>query len=101
MIVVTRLDRSGDSTYAINPDLMERIVETPDTTLHMADGSIHIVTESMSEVIDLIARFRARVIGLARDMSSDQSGAGANLTVVHPADRAAGQSASVLQLPRK
>lgn len=100
MIVVTRLDRRLDTTYAINPDLIERIVETPDTTLHMADGSTHIVAESMHEVIDLISDYRARVISLARDYSSAPAGTGQALSVVHSADRAAGE-ASVLPLPRK
>lgn len=49
----------GQSTYSINPDLIERIVETPDTNLHMVDGTTHVVGGSMGEVIDLIARYRA------------------------------------------
>lgn len=63
MIVVTRLN---DSRFAINPDLIERIHATPDTTIVLIDGAKYIVTESMDEVIEMIARYRARVIGLAR-----------------------------------
>jgi flagellar protein FlbD len=62
MIVVTRLN---DSQFAINPDLIERIHANPDTTLVMVDGAKYIVTESMGEVIDLIAAYRARVIAMA------------------------------------
>ncbi|WP_150308030.1 flagellar FlbD family protein [Planctomonas psychrotolerans] len=62
MIVVTRLN---DSRFAINPDLIERIHSNPDTTLVMVDGAKYIVTETMDEVIDAIASYRARVIGLA------------------------------------
>lgn len=91
MIVVTRLDRSGHATYAINPDLIERIVETPDTTLHLADGSTYIVTESLQEVIDLVSAYRARVISLARDLSSAPAGEVPTLSIVRPADRAADQ----------
>jgi len=64
MIVVTRLNASR---FAINPDLIERIHANPDTTLVMVDGAKYIVTESMDEVIDLIAGYRARVIALAYD----------------------------------
>ncbi|MEK6309737.1 MAG: flagellar FlbD family protein [Curtobacterium sp.] len=62
MIVVTRLNGSG---FAVNPDLVERIQETPDTTLIMVDGAKYIVRESMDEVIDLIAAYRARIVGMA------------------------------------
>ncbi len=62
MIVVTRLNGSA---FAVNPDLVERIHETPDTTLIMVDGAKYIVRESMADVIDLIAAYRARIIGMA------------------------------------
>ena len=69
MIVVTRLNGSG---FAVNPDLVERIQETPDTTLIMVDGAKYIVRESMAEVIDLIAAYRARIVGMA--YGTDSSG---------------------------
>ncbi|MCJ1714944.1 flagellar FlbD family protein [Microbacterium sp. M1A1_1b] len=62
MIVVTRLN---DSAFAVNPDLVERIQETPDTTLIMVDGAKYIVRESMAEVIDRIAAYRARIVTMA------------------------------------
>ncbi|MGW9403951.1 flagellar FlbD family protein [Arthrobacter sp. NPDC055585] len=65
MIVLTRLN---DAQFAINPDLIERIHANPDTTLVMVDGAKYIVTESMDEVIALVAQFRARVISMARDI---------------------------------
>ncbi|WP_082763509.1 flagellar FlbD family protein [Frondihabitans sp. PAMC 28766] len=64
MIVVTRLN---DSQFAINPDLIERITANPDTTLVMVDGAKYIVTETMAEVIDLVARYRSRIVALAYD----------------------------------
>ncbi|ROQ37351.1 flagellar protein FlbD [Frondihabitans sp. PhB188] len=64
MIVVTRLN---DSQFAINPDLIERIHENPDTTLVMVDGAKFIVTETMAEVIELVARYRSRIVSLAYD----------------------------------
>ncbi|MGA7204573.1 MAG: flagellar FlbD family protein [Specibacter sp.] len=68
MIVVTRLD---GRRFALNPDLIERIFESPDTTLVMADGAKFIVTESMAVVIEKIARFRAHIISLARDYTEE------------------------------
>jgi flagellar protein FlbD len=82
MITVTRLDRS---TYAINPDLIERIVESPDTSLHMVDGSTYIVAESMAQTIELIARYRAYVLAIARDLTASAP-ADRTLTVVRPGD---------------
>ena len=71
MIVVTRLN---DSQFAINPDLIERIHVNPDTTLVMVDGAKFIVTESLAEVIEKIAAYRAHVIGLAYSAGDSASG---------------------------
>ena len=70
MILLTRLN---GSTFAINPDLVERIQEQPDTTVVLVDGTTFIVTESIDEVIDEIAEYRARVIALAHSMHFDTS----------------------------
>ena len=67
MIVVTRLN---DSQFAINPDLIERIHQAPDTTIVMVDGRMYIVTESMAEVIEMIASYRARVVAMATQVSA-------------------------------
>ncbi|WAP51664.1 flagellar FlbD family protein [Arthrobacter sp. ATA002] len=71
MIVLTRLN---DARFAINPDLIERIHSTPDTTLVMVDGAKYIVTETLAEVIELIAAYRARVISMARDIPAGGGG---------------------------
>lgn len=68
MIVVTRLN---GSTFAVNPDLIERVHSSPDTTIVLVDGTTFIVTESIGEVIDEIAGYRARVIALAHSMHFD------------------------------
>lgn len=65
MILLTRLN---GSTFAVNPDLVERIQEQPDTTVVLVDGTSFIVTETVEEVIDEIAEYRARVIALAHSM---------------------------------
>src|SRR5213078_4477680 len=56
MILLTRLN---GSTFAVNPDLVERIQEQPDTTVVLVDGTTFIVTETIEEVIDEIAEYRA------------------------------------------
>ncbi|MGO4782992.1 flagellar FlbD family protein [Cryobacterium sp. W22_MBD10_FK3] len=71
MIVVTRLN---DSQFAINPDLIERIHVNPDTTLVMVDGAKFIVTESLAEVIEKIAAYRAHVINLAYSAGKSPAG---------------------------
>jgi flagellar protein FlbD len=80
MIVVTRLN---NTQFAINPDLIERIHENPDTTLVTVDGAKYIVTESMTDVIDKIASFRARVLLLA---SEPRQGEPARPVRIHPRD---------------
>jgi flagellar protein FlbD len=62
MIVVTRLN---GSRFAVNPDLVERVQASPDTTLVLVGGTTYIVRESLEQVIDLIAAYRARVISTA------------------------------------
>jgi flagellar protein FlbD len=68
MIVLTRLN---ESTFAVNPDLVERIQASPDTSIVLVDGTTFIVKETVEEVIDLIARYRAKVIALAHTMSAE------------------------------
>ena len=62
MIVLTRLNRTP---FAVNPDLIERIQVTPDTTLVMVDGATFVVAEPMEAVIDAVVAFRSRVLSAA------------------------------------
>lgn len=62
VIVLTRLNRTP---FAVNPDLIERIQATPDTTLVMVDGATFVVAEAMDAVIDAVVAFRARVLTAA------------------------------------
>lgn len=62
MIVVTRLN---GSRFAVNPDLIERIHASPDTTLILVDGTSFIVSESLETVVEAIVAYRARVISAA------------------------------------
>lgn len=62
MIVLTRLNRHR---FAVNPDLVERIQASPDTTLTLVDGATFVVAETMDAVIQSIVDFRARVLATA------------------------------------
>lgn len=89
MIVVTRLN---GSRFAVNPDLIERIHASPDTTLMLVDGSSYIVTESLDEIIDLVARYRAKVISLAHAASSEPADVMHRTGDVVPITRGSGKS---------
>lgn len=79
MILVTRLN---EMQFAVNPDLIERIHESPDTTLVMVEGSKYIVRESMAEVIEKIRTYRASVLSLARDIPLADPNGRAHLSAV-------------------
>lgn len=66
MIVLTRLN--GEQ-FALNPDLIERLEETPDTHITLVDGKNLLVKEKMVEVIDSIRRDRATVLALASEVA--------------------------------
>lgn len=48
MIVLTKLN---GTEFVLNCDLIETIYENPDTTIHLTNGPLYIVRESMEEVI--------------------------------------------------
>lgn len=73
MIVVTRLNLTR---FAVNPDLIERVQASPDTTIIMVDGARFVVQESMDELIAQIAGFRARVLHAALQLSSSAADGG-------------------------
>ncbi|WP_194420332.1 flagellar FlbD family protein [Microbacterium abyssi] len=70
MIVVTRLNQTR---FALNPDLIERIQASPDTTIVLVDAATFVVTETMDEVIAKITRYRAGVLAAAANWSGDIS----------------------------
>lgn len=72
MIMVTR---SNGSRFAVNPDLIERIEETPDTVISLAGGTKYVVAESIAELVDEIRTYRATVIAYAEILASTPSAA--------------------------
>lgn len=55
MITLTKLN---DVRFVLNCDMIETVQENPDTTIHMSNGNLYIVKESMREVIDLTVAYR-------------------------------------------
>ncbi len=88
MITVTRLDGRH---FAVNPDLIARVFESPDTILVMADGARFVVTEPMAEIIEKVASFRAQVISLAyHNAPAPGRRTVPHLSVIHPPEPAGG-----------
>ncbi|WP_226346417.1 flagellar FlbD family protein [Agilicoccus flavus] len=59
MITVTR--RNGTS-FALNPDLIERVESTPDTVITLVSGTRYVVSESVEAIVDEVCGFRAAVL---------------------------------------
>lgn len=57
MIYVTRLN---DKIFAVNPDLIEIMEETPDTVVTLTGGNKYVVSEPIEVLIERIAEFRRR-----------------------------------------
>jgi uncharacterized protein YlzI (FlbEa/FlbD family) len=62
MIVVTRLN--GPS-FALNPDLIERVEANPDTVVVLIGGATYPIAESVSEVLERVRDYRSQVIASA------------------------------------
>lgn len=95
MVTLTRLT---GSPFALNPDLIERIDQTPDTVITLVDGTKYLVQESLDAVIAAVLDFRASVLSAAGrfERSSDgSSGQRGRLSAV-PSNR----EAPVVQLPQ-
>jgi len=67
MISLARF-HSGER-IAINPDLIERIEETPDTVITLTNGTRFLVEQSIDEITELIRVYRAALFNLAVQMS--------------------------------
>lgn len=67
MIMLTRLN--GEQ-FALNPDLIERAEESPDTVLTLVDGKHLMVTEKLTELIEAIRMDRASILALAQEVAA-------------------------------
>jgi len=64
------LTRLGGQPMALNPDLIEKAEETPDTVITMVDGHKLVVGEPVAEVVQRIRVWRASVAAQAFAVSS-------------------------------
>lgn len=70
MITVTR--RNG-STFALNPDLIERVEATPDTVVTLVSGTEYVVVESVEQVVAEVCQFRAAVLQASASFQTSAS----------------------------
>lgn len=59
MIILNKL-RGGE--FTLNCDLIETISENPDTIILLTNGKIHIVQESMREVIEKAVEYHREIM---------------------------------------
>jgi flagellar protein FlbD len=62
MIVLTRLN--GPS-FALNPDLIERVEANPETVVVLIGGAKYPIAESVDELLERVREYRGRVIASA------------------------------------
>lgn len=58
MIILTKLN---DVEFVLNCDLIETVFENPDTTIHLTNGNLYIVKESMQDVINRTVSYKHRI----------------------------------------
>jgi flagellar protein FlbD len=84
MIIVSR--RNG-TRFALNPDLVERIEETPDTVVTLVGGVKYVVAESVDDLITQIRDYRASVVVAAEHLGEEPVPVATPLTLVPGAER--------------
>jgi flagellar protein FlbD len=68
------LTRLNGVAFVLNPDLVERADQTPDTVVTLVDGTKYVVTESLDEFVTLVLTFRAQVISHAQCLTGRLGG---------------------------
>ena len=93
MVTLTRLT---GSVFALNPDLIERIDQTPDTVITLVDGTKYLVLECLADVIAAVLEFRASVISAAGVLEREAASSHRSRLAAVPAR----QPAPVAHLPQ-
>ncbi len=90
MIVLTRLN--GPS-FALNPDLIERVEANPDTVVVLIGGAKYPIAESVEELLERVRDYRGQVIASAHaaelapsDVASVRNLPGTRARAADPAD---------------
>ncbi len=58
MIVLSKLN---GAEFVLNCELIETIYANPDTTIHLTDGRIYIVQETMQQVIEKSIEYKREI----------------------------------------
>lgn len=61
MIILTKLN--GDE-FVLNEDHIEAVYENPDTTIHLTNGKIYIVKETMEKVKELSQKYKKEIYNI-------------------------------------
>ncbi len=70
MVTLTRIT---GAKFALNPDLIERVDETPDTVITLVDGTKYIVQDSLADVVAAILDYRAQVLAATTLVETGES----------------------------
>jgi flagellar protein FlbD len=62
---VIRLTRLSGYELYLNADLICSVEAHPDTVVTLVDGKHYVVTETTTEVVEAVTRFRATVLAMA------------------------------------
>jgi len=68
MIILTKLN---GIQFVLNCDMIETISENPDTTIILTNGNIHIVKETMQQIIEKTVEYRRKIFS---DLLSEIAG---------------------------
>ena len=71
MIILTKLN---GVEFVLNSDHIETIQESPDTTIHLTNGKIYIVRESMRQIVELTTAYRRNIFGKLLNNRGDFGG---------------------------
>jgi flagellar protein FlbD len=71
-----RLNRLNNSEIVINVDLIEMMEETPDLVITLSTGKKIVVSQKMDEVIELIIKFKSRIINFRPEIEHEGIGVG-------------------------
>ena len=68
MIVLSKLN---GTEFVLNCELIETIYANPDTTIHLTDGRIYIVKETMEQVIQKTVSFKREIFRDLLNLNND------------------------------
>jgi len=63
---VIALKRLNGERIAVNPELVERAEEKPETVITLTNGARYVVAESLDEVMEKVRHYRSSVLADAR-----------------------------------